>query len=137
MVLSADLYNIPWTNNSYPYSAIHVGNNATTCALVYYFWNYFEDLRCPINMCKMLCKTNLLLPPHFASGGTLTKTISIHTWFGCLQLYVRGVLYTSIDQKIRNKLHGPMHYTNGFTCVFNGHEIITRQSNPLCFFCFF
>ena len=29
------------------------------------------------------------------------------------------------DLKLQNKLHGPMHYTICFTCVFNGHEINT------------
>ena len=35
------------------------------------------------------------------------------------------VLYTNIDQKLRNKLHRPMHYKIG---VFN--VVITRLSNP-------
>jgi len=30
-------------------------------------------------------------------------------------------LYTNIDLKLRNKLHGPMHYIIGVTCVYNGH----------------
>jgi len=43
-------------------------------------------------------------------------------------------LYTNIDLKLQNILHGPMHYKIGVTCVYNGHEIyhsvvITRQSN--------
>jgi len=33
------------------------------------------------------------------------------------------VLYTNIDQKLRNKSHGPMHYKIGVTCVYNGHKI--------------
>jgi len=33
------------------------------------------------------------------------------------------VLYENIDQKLQNKLHGPIHYTIGGTCVFNGHKI--------------
>ena len=33
------------------------------------------------------------------------------------------VLYTNIDMKLRNKLHGPMHYKIGVIWVFNGHEI--------------
>ena len=31
------------------------------------------------------------------------------------------VLYTNIDLKLRNKLHGPMHCKIGITCVYNGH----------------
>ena len=33
------------------------------------------------------------------------------------------VLDTDIDLKLRNKLHGPMHYKIGVTCVYNGHEV--------------
>jgi len=33
---------------------------------------------------------------------------------------------TNIDQKLRvYKLHGPMHYKIGVTCVFNGHVFYT------------
>ena len=32
---------------------------------------------------------------------------------------------TNIDLKLRNKLHGPMHYKIGDTCVFNGYKINT------------
>jgi len=35
------------------------------------------------------------------------------------------VLYTNIDQKLQNKLQGPMHYKIGVTCLYNGHEIYT------------
>jgi len=35
------------------------------------------------------------------------------------------MLYTNIDQKLRNKLHGPMHYKIGVKCIFNGHEMHT------------
>jgi len=35
------------------------------------------------------------------------------------------VLYTNIDLKLRNKLHGPMHYKIGVTCVYNGHVCYT------------
>jgi len=40
-----------------------------------------------------------------------------------------------IDLKLQNKLHGPMHYKIGVTCVFIGYEILypvvnIRQSNP-------
>jgi len=27
------------------------------------------------------------------------------------------ILHTNIDQKLRNKLHGPMHYKIGVTCA--------------------
>jgi len=30
-------------------------------------------------------------------------------------------LYENIDQIFPNKLHGPMHYTIGVICVYNGH----------------
>jgi len=29
-------------------------------------------------------------------------------------------VYTNIDLKLRNKLHGPIHCTIGGTCVYNG-----------------
>ena len=32
---------------------------------------------------------------------------------------------TNIDQKLRNKLHGPLHYKIGVTCVYRVH-----LSNP-------
>jgi len=35
------------------------------------------------------------------------------------------VLYESIDQILLNKLHGPMHYKIGVTCVYNGHVFYT------------
>jgi len=31
------------------------------------------------------------------------------------------ILYTNIDQTLSNKLHVPMHYKVGVTCVYNGH----------------
>jgi len=34
-----------------------------------------------------------------------------------------SVLYTNIDLKLLNKLHGPMHYKKGFRSVYNGHKI--------------
>ena len=36
-----------------------------------------------------------------------------------------SVLYENIDQPLPNKLHGPMHYTIGVTCVYNGHMFYT------------
>jgi len=35
------------------------------------------------------------------------------------------VLYETIDQILPNKLHGPMHYKIGVTCVYNGHVFYT------------
>jgi len=35
------------------------------------------------------------------------------------------VLYQNIDQILTNKSHGPMHYTIGDTCVYNGHVLYT------------
>ena len=46
------------------------------------------------------------------------------------------ILYENIDQILTNKLHGPMHYKIGVTCVYNGWTrvlysvVITRTSNP-------
>jgi len=39
--------------------------------------------------------------------------------------YVKSVsvLYSSIEQKLRNKLHGPMYYKIGVTYVINEHVI--------------
>ena len=44
-------------------------------------------------------------------------------------------IYTNIDRSLPNKLHGPMHYKIGVTCVYNWHMfytlfVITWQSNP-------
>jgi len=42
-------------------------------------------------------------------------------------------LYTNIDQKLWNRLHGPMHYKIVVTCVQWTQDIfsiITRQSIP-------
>ena len=36
-----------------------------------------------------------------------------------------------MDLKLRNKLHGPMHYKIGVTCVFNGHEILCCNTTSL------
>ena len=62
-------------------------------------------------------------PVHFTMG--VWEDLKI-TWtsFGLLQ-YNLKVLYTNIDLNLRNKLHGPMHYKKGVTCVYNGHEIYT------------
>ena len=38
-------------------------------------------------------------------------------------LSVVFVLCTNIEQKLRNKLHGPMHYKIGVTYVYNGHKM--------------
>ena len=44
------------------------------------------------------------------------------------------VLYQNIDQILPNKLHGPMYYKIGVTCVYNGQVfctvVMTRQSYP-------
>jgi len=37
--------------------------------------------------------------------------------------YIKLVLYTNIDLKLRNKSHGPMLSKIGVTCVYNGHKI--------------
>jgi len=35
------------------------------------------------------------------------------------------VLYENIEQILPNKLHGPVHYKIGVTCVYNGHVFYT------------
>jgi len=42
-----------------------------------------------------------------------------------LNFYIK-VLYENIDQILQNKLHGPMHYKIGVTCVYNGYVIYTQ-----------
>jgi len=37
----------------------------------------------------------------------------------------KRVLYENIDQSLPNKLHGPMHYKIGVTCVYNEHVFYT------------
>jgi len=34
------------------------------------------------------------------------------------------LLYENIDQILPNKLHGPMHYKIGVTCVNNGTRVL-------------
>ena len=41
--------------------------------------------------------------------------------FTCYRLLLMHVLYEKIDQILTNKLHAPMHYKIGVTCVYNGH----------------
>jgi len=33
-------------------------------------------------------------------------------------------LYENIDQTFMNKLHGPMHYNIGVSCVYNEHVVL-------------
>jgi len=35
------------------------------------------------------------------------------------------LFYENIDQILPNRLHRPMHYTIGVTCVYNGHVFYT------------
>ena len=37
---------------------------------------------------------------------------------------------TNINLKVWNKLHGPMHYKIGVTCVFNGHVNLILFEKP-------
>jgi len=39
------------------------------------------------------------------------------------------LLYTNIDLKLRNKLHGPMHYKIGVKCLFNDLRYILCSNN--------
>jgi len=41
------------------------------------------------------------------------------------------LLYKNIDQKLRNKLHGTMHYKTGVTCVFNEHKLYILCCNNM------
>jgi len=47
----------------------------------------------------------------------VNKPIIIHS--RCY--FDNSVLYENIDQILPNKLHGPMHYKIGVTCVYSGH----------------
>jgi len=40
-------------------------------------------------------------------------------------VFTVDILYEDIDQILRNKLHGPMHYKIGVTCLYNGHVFYT------------
>jgi len=42
-------------------------------------------------------------------------------WSTCVQM----ALYENIDRTLLNKLHGPMRYKIGVTCVYNGHVFYT------------
>jgi len=43
-----------------------------------------------------------------------------------IKLYIYNMLlYENMDQILPNKLHGPMHYHIGVTCVYNGHVFYT------------
>jgi len=37
----------------------------------------------------------------------------------------KKVLYTNINLKLPNKLHGPTHYKIGDTRIYNGHRLYT------------
>ena len=52
---------------------------------------------------------------------TVNKIKVLH-W---LKFKNKPILYTNIGQKLQNKLHGPMHYEIGDTCVYNGHVFYT------------
>ena len=39
--------------------------------------------------------------------------------------YLLLVVYENMGQILPNKLHGPMHYKIGVTCVYNGHMVYT------------
>ena len=47
------------------------------------------------------------------------------------------LLYTNIDLKLRNKLHGPMHCKIGGTCVYNGHVFILSCYNTTIYSTYF
>jgi len=40
-------------------------------------------------------------------------------------MYTAMVSYENIDQILPNKIHGPMQYKVGVTCVYNGHVFYT------------
>ena len=45
--------------------------------------------------------------------------------FTCYRLLLMHVLYEKIDQILTNKLHAPMHYKIGVTCIYNEHVFYT------------
>ena len=47
------------------------------------------------------------------------------------------ILYTNIDLKLCNKLHGTMHYKIGVACVFNGHVFYTLLYITIILFTYF
>jgi len=56
----------------------------------------------------------------------IDMNIILSAWHGLVWTWY--FLYTNIDQKLRNKLHGPMHYKIGDTCVYNRHVFYTLYS---------
>jgi len=65
----------------------------------------------------------------YQSIKTENPTRTVWKWFKCClikkklePLHIHPyVLYENIDQILRNKLHGPLHFKIGVTCVYNGH----------------
>ena len=41
-------------------------------------------------------------------------------------MYLFMLLYENNDQILPNTLHGPMHYTIGVACIYNGHVFYSR-----------
>jgi len=59
-------------------------------------------------------------PDKTSTGSGTFAAISVH-----IILFKASAknMCTNIENKIKNKLHGPMHYKIGVTCVFNRHEV--------------
>jgi len=55
----------------------------------------------------------------------LTKYLLKRKRKWCKYVSNKRLLYENIDQILTNKLHGPMHYKIGVTCVYNGHVFYT------------
>ena len=61
------------------------------------------------------------------ADSAVRKTVVTNLYINILLQYSVQplILYENIDQKLQIKLHGPMHYKIGDTCVYNGHMIYT------------
>jgi len=55
----------------------------------------------------------------------LTIVIDLVSLAFKVSFFENTVLYENIDQILLNKLHGPIHYKVGVTCLYNGHVFYT------------
>jgi len=69
----------------------------------------------------------LYLFPNTSLGGNYfgPKSIELSLILSTNYIHFRLVLYKNIEQIPPNKLHGPMHYKIGATCVYNGQVFCT------------
>ena len=64
----------------------------------------------------------------FLCNVTAMKIITLHKFYDLLfsvSNTVHCIMYTNIDQKLRNKLHGRIHYKKVVTSVNNEHVFYT------------